>query len=84
METGLWPLEYHLWYKKLMLYHNIVNGKESRLARLIWLQQYKYDMPNSFHSNVKKLCSILDLSSDPETMRQTLKSNWKDVVKTRV
>ena len=65
-----------------MLYHNIVNGKESRLARIIWSQQHNYDMPNTFDSILKKICSILELKRDPVNMMHILKSNWKEEIKT--
>ena len=68
METGLWPVEQFIWYRKLMLYHNIIKSKDSRLAKLIWLQQYKFDMPRSFNSNVQTICQTLGLKSNPDHM----------------
>ena len=84
METGLWPVEQFIWYRKLMLYHNIIKSKDSRLAKLIWLQQYKFDMPRSFNSNVQSICQTLGLKSNPDHMALLLKSKWKRQVKERI
>ena len=76
METGLWPLENLIWYRKLMLFHRIVKSKDGRLGKIIWNQQHKYGMPNSFDSNVKKICKILELNCEP-----SFKKAWEIEVK---
>ena len=84
MEVGLWPLENFLWYRKLMLYHNIVNSKDNRLGKIVWTQQHKYEMPNSFDYNIKKICGILQLNCEPGFMKCQLKSAWKRLVKSSI
>ena len=81
METGLWPLENLVWYRKLMLFHRIVKSKDGRLGKIIWNQQRKYGMPNSFDSNVKKICRTLELNCEPSFIESLLKSTWKRSVK---
>ena len=81
VETGIWPVEQSIWYSKLMLYHNIIKGKETRLAKMIWKQQEKYQMPNSFHQNVQIICNTLQLNGDWRYIATLLKSTWKRTVK---
>ena len=84
METGLWPLQNLVWYRKLMLYHSIVKSKERRLAKIVWTQQHRYDMPNSFDYNIKKICKTLGLNCEPSFIGTLLKSTWKRSVKSSI
>ena len=84
METGLWPLQNLVWYRKLMLYHSIVKSKEKRLAKIVWTQQHRYDMPNSFDYNIKKICKTLGLNCEPSFIGTLLKSTRKRSVKSSI
>ena len=81
METGFWPVEQYVWYRKLMLYHNIIHSKDTRLSKIIWQQQYKYNMPHSFNSNVQILGKYLEVNCHPSHVALVLKSQWKKLVK---
>merc|ERR1711895_344261 len=78
------PLEQYIWYRKLMFYHNIINSKDTRLAKIVWMQQFKYDMPNTFHSNTQVLLKTLNINGDPSQMPGYLKSTWKELVKSAI
>ena len=39
METGIWPIKEKIEYQTLMLYHNLINSDEERVAKLLVREQ---------------------------------------------
>ena len=77
-ELGLKPLEYEVHYKRLMLFHNIQNSSDKRIAKQVIEQQKKYKIPNCFYEEIMNSARILEIGPDVTNMK---KSEWKKRVK---
>ena len=77
-ELGLKPLEYEVHYKRLMLFHNIQNSSDKRIAKQVIEQQRKYKIPNCFYEEIMNSARKLEIEPDVTNMK---KSEWKKRVK---
>jgi len=53
-EFGLWTLKMEVTYRKLILFHNIMNSKEDRLSKKIIEEQIRTNMRNGWYNEVKE------------------------------
>ena len=81
-ELGLNPLEYEVHYKRLMLYHNLENSSDKRVAKQVVRQQNKYHMASCFYSEILKNTEKIEFKL--LDARQVKKSTWKQQVKKKV
>ena len=82
METGIWPVEQKLQYATLMLYHNIMNSDEDRVARKIIIEQRKKEYKRTYYQKVKNAAK--DINIDIDKVEQEKKSKWKKEVKEKI
>ena len=52
-ELGMWRMEERLMYRKMMLYHNIINSSEDRLSKRIIEDQEQSEEEGTFYDEVK-------------------------------
>ena len=80
METGMWKMEERVNYRKLMLYHRIVNSDDGRTIKKILEHQKRYDREGTWYHDVKRLCIMYGIKGD---VSNTLKSQWKRRLKAK-
>ena len=81
-EVGIWTIEERMKYRKLMLYHNLINSDDKRLARNIVLGQREEGEKDSFYDTVKEMAS--SLSINVECIDSMKKSELKKKIKTQI
>ena len=81
METGWLTVEAQLDYRKLMLYHNILNSDDKRTLKKILAIQKAEDRSGTWYSSVCRLISKYSIDLDPAI---TIKSAWKREVKNKI
>ena len=81
-EVGIWTIEERMKYRKLMLYHNLINSDDKRLARNIVLGQREEEEKDSFYDTVKEMAS--SLSINVECIDSMKKSELKKKIKTQI
>ena len=81
-ELGMWPVESILLYKRLMIYHQIENAKDERLAQRIVEQQKKDERATSWYGEMKE--RVKKMKVNLEEAKTTPKSLWKKMVKKRI
>ena len=81
-EVGMWRVEERMMYRKIMLYHNIYNSPDSRLAKRIIDEQQGSDDDDTFYANVQQMASVLKIKMDD--IRILSKSQLKTLVKKRI
>jgi len=81
-ETGIWPLECKIWYKKLMLYRLLMCSEEDRLAKRVLLEQRNMVEHNNWLKGVIEMARELKLNLD-EAVAVT-KEKWKKCVKAKI
>lgn len=81
-ELGVWTIEQRMRYRKIMLYHNLVNSDDERLAKKIVLEQRKTEEKDSFYNTVKEMTIALSINIDTiETMtKAALKRKIKEQI----
>ena len=57
METDTWPANQRIQYSIMMLYHNIMNSDQKRVARKILTEQAKSKHKNTMISKVKQIAN---------------------------
>ena len=68
-------------YKKLMLYHNIINSDERRIIKKLLEIQQKEDRETTWHGNLMKIVKKYGIELHPTN---SSKSQWKKHVKTKI
>ena len=80
LETGMWTMEARINYKKLMLYHNIMNSDDNRLIKNIVIEQKRCLRPGTWYHSITKIIQKYSI----ELSENVLKSQWKRHVKTQI
>jgi hypothetical protein len=83
-ELGVMPIISRLTYKKLMLYHNIINSDEDRIAKHLVREQERRGIEECWFGEVKKEASGIGIRLSEDQVKGKLKSEWKKEVKERV
>ena len=81
-ETGLWRIEERLIYRKIMLYHNIINSSEKRMCKKIICEQEQSNDPDTFYQTVENMCKALGI--DIQTVKKEIKSKVKSLLKEKI
>ena len=83
-EFDILPIKLLLTYKKLMLYHNVVNSDEGRVARKIIEEQEKNGHEKCWYGNVKEEGERIGIEVNKKKVEGMMKSKWKKEVKGKV
>ena len=81
METGTWTMEARVYYKKLMLYHNIKNSEDERIIKQILKVQEEEVRKSTWYADVKKAMEVYGIT---KSVTESSKSEWKKEVKGRI
>ena len=79
METGTWPANQGIQYRKMMFYHNIKNSDHKRVARKIIAEQAKSNHKNIMILKGKQIAQEIGLKI--KNVGNMSKSKWKKQVK---
>ena len=82
-DTGIWPFNYTITYKKLMFLHNLVHSEESRIARKLLVSQMN-ETTNNWYNEIRKEVEKLDIDISIETVIKKKKSQWKKESKRKI
>ena len=77
METGMWTMEARINYKKLMLFHNILNSPDDRLLKQVLKEQMKSPRKGTWFYTITELIKRYNI----ELTVEVSKSIWKKHVK---
>ena len=83
-ELGVMPIISRVTYKKLMLYHNIVNSDDSRVAKKLVLEQERRGIVECWFGEVKREAKEIGIKLGREQVQGKPKSAWKREVKEKV
>ncbi len=81
METGWWNMIGRLAYRKLMLYHNIVNSDDKRVIKQLIGVQKEMNRMTTWYGSIKREIDTYGIELEAEN---TLKSKWKKHVKKKI
>ena len=78
-EVGIWTIEERLKYRKIMLYQNLLQSDDRRLAKNIVVAQKEGEEKDTFYATVKTMTRSLDIDVDSiDTMsKEELKKEIK-------
>ena len=83
-ELDILPVKLQVIYKRMMVYHEIINSDKERVARKILLEQEKYGHKESFVGNMKDEGEEIGLNVRKEEVLNKAKSVWKGEVKVKI
>ena len=83
-ELNILPIMLVLTYKKIMLYHNIVNSDDRRVAKKIVQEQEKSGFRDCWFGNVKEEGERIGMKIHENVVKGKLKSKWKKEVKRKI
>ena len=82
LETGMWTMEGRIHYRKLMLYHHIINSPDRRVLKKVILSQMVTRRKGTwYHSLWLILCTY---EIEEINVGETKKSAWKKIVKKKI
>ena len=81
METGWLTMEARLHYRKLMLYHNIMNSDDRRVLKKMLLVQREENREGTWYYNI---CEIMEKYEIQDDVEKSGKSKWKKEVKENI
>ena len=81
METGWLTMEARMGYKRLMIFHNIVNSEESRIMRKILEEQKKEERGGTWYDHTQQQIKKYEIEIPAS---RTRKSEWKKHVKQKI
>ena len=79
LETGMWTMG-RISYRKLMLFHNIINSDDDRLIKTVVKEQQRMDRSGTWYHTIERLIERYRI----EKSHDELKSTWKRHVKERI
>ena len=81
LELGMLTMKARVDYRKLMLYHNLVNSDDRRIAKHLIREQQKMDRKGTWLYGVQEIMKYYGVEDNPQ---ETLKSAWKRMVKQKI
>jgi hypothetical protein len=83
-EFNILPVHLRLIYRKLMVYHTLMNSEEKRIARRIVVEQENSGLENCWFSDVKKEGESIGIGVERDKVLDVPKSAWKRIVKIKI
>jgi hypothetical protein len=81
-ELGMWKMEEHVMYRKIMLYHNIMHSDDDRLIKKMVEEQERENESGTWYDD---LCGYMEeLEMDPVMVKEVTKSSLKKQTKERI
>ena len=82
LETGMWTMEGRIEYKKLMLYHHIINSPDERIIKRIVLTQKEMAREGTWYHTITLILKKYQLTN--VSINAIKKSAWKKIVKSKI
>ena len=83
-ELQIMPILLLLTYKKLMLYHNLMNSDEERLGRLVVEAQEASGFDECWYGEMKREAEEIGVKVSKDKVQGKKKSSWKREVKMKI
>ena len=83
-ELNVIPIKLHITYKRLMVYHNLMNSDDDRVAKQIIKEQEKDGYEECWFGNVKREGKSIGIEVNEEAVLGKQKSVWKKQVKEKI
>ena len=83
-ELGIAPIMLSLTYQKLMLYHNLINSDDERIAKKVVEAQENSGLDKCWYAEVREEALQIGISLKKELVKGKIKSKWKKEVKDKV
>ena len=83
-ELNILPIHLRMTYKKLMVYHQLMNSNDDRIAKQIVQEQEHSGLDDCWFSNVKQEAEAIGLVVKRSRVIDVKKSKWKRTVKTKI
>ena len=85
-ELGIWTIEERMKYRKIMLYHNLINSNDDRLAKKVVLEHKGNHEKNSFYNTVEVMTKTLgiEITEIDEMTKPQLKRKVKEKIAERM
>ena len=83
-ELGIAPIILSLTYQKLMLYHNLINSDDERIAKKVVEAQENSGLDKCWYAEVREEALQIGISLKKELVKGKIKSKWKKEVKDKV
>ena len=81
LETGTWTMEGRINYKKLMLFHNIMNSPDERILKNVICEQMRNPRKGTWYHTITELLARYEIGL---AVTEVKKSTWKKHVKSQV
>ena len=81
IEMGVWKARYTLYYRKIMLFHNILHSDEERPIKKVILTQMEDEEEGTFWEDISKIMKEINFEGD---IRKMKKSETKREAKKRI
>ena len=81
IESGTWPIEQRIDYKRLMYMHNLVHSDERREARKILMEMIPKQIQGSWTEEIRLCGEKYNIEVDIRTIENKKKSAWKREIK---
>ena len=82
IELGIWPVEWMLFYRRMMLYHNLESTGKERLALKVLEQQKRQEKTNNWYGELKE--KAIEIGINVDEAKESKKSEWKRKVKKKM
>ena len=83
-ESGSWPMVSRIFYRKLMLFYNLIKSNEKRMAKKILIDQIEQQRNNCWYSELKEQIEKYKIFDEIEQITCYKKSKWKKLVKDKI
>ena len=83
-ETKILPARLEIWYRKLMLYHGIINSDEDRIVKKILIEQERSQQVKCWFSELKEIGDKIGMEVGGDKAKEKRKSEWKKEAKEKV
>ena len=83
-ELDILPIHLELSYRKMMLYHSIMNSDDRRVIKYLLREQEKSQHKSCWYGNVREEGKRLGIKVNEEEVVGKMKSQWKKKVKQKI
>ena len=85
-ETGIWTIEYQLIYNRLMLYQNIINSDEERVAKKMIIELQNHWVEGSWIEKIKEDAERIGIEMEDfkKLMKSKIKKKIKEVINNKM
>ena len=73
-----------IFYRKLMLFHNLIKSNEKRMAKKILIDQLEQQRNNCWYSELEEQMEKYKIFDEIEQIKCYKKSKWKKLVKDKI